>query len=428
MSQPFRNWAGTVTSHPATWARPGDVGALQDVIARTRDAHGHVHVVGSGHSWSACAAPHDVALQLDALDALVGFDDDAGTVTVEAGMRLADLNDLLADAGRALPVVGSIAVQRVAGVTATATHGSSLHVGNLSTCVQGVELVDGRGEIVRIDADDPRLPGVRCHLGMLGALTKLTLQTVPAFRLRERRQRLPFDEAADTLVERVRDHDFAKLWWLPHTDDALLFTYDRTDDPGERSQVGWVIDGLVNKTVFPALLALGGRFPSLTPTFNRLVHAVHFTASERVGRSDHMLTLVMPPVHRETELGVDVAHTAEALRAVRDLVHRDGRVLDFIVEARFVKADDVWMSPAHGRDSLQLGVYGAASPDLDALFAEVRDAFRPWDARPHWGKEASWAPGEVDALYPRAADFRALAAELDPDGLFHTPWTDSVLG
>ncbi|MCB9682830.1 MAG: FAD-binding protein [Alphaproteobacteria bacterium] len=428
MSRPFENWARTVRTSPRRWERPGSEDEVVALVRRARAAGERLKVSGARHSWSPLAAGDDVQVELHDLDRFVAVDRDACRVTVQAGCTLATLVDVLATHDLALPVLGSITAQTVAGAIATGTHGSTLRHGNLGTLVTAARLVDGTGEVVVLEEGDPRLPAVRVHLGALGLLTEVTLAVVPAFRLEERRFRLPFDDAAAQAEAMARDHAFVKLWWLPPSDDALVFAYDLTDAPGERSALAWTIDGLVNRTVFPAVLALGGRVPPLIPTITRTIDRIHLVPGTRRGRSDHLLTLVMPPRHRETELAVEVGRTAEAMHAARDCIGRQRAPLDFIQEVRFVRGDDSWMSPASGRDTCQLGMYGARSPAVDAAFTAFQGWGRTVGARPHWGKETTLAAHEVDALYPDAPAFRALAEAFDPDGLFRTPALDAILG
>lgn len=430
MTEPFVNWARTVRSTPSAWHRPRTEAEVVALVTRAHAEGRRVRVVGSRHSWSAVAAPDDLALDLSGLDRFLAVDPEAGTVTVEAGVRLQTLCDVLANHGLALPVVGSILEQTVAGATATGTHGSSRREGNLSRGIRAMRLVTGTGDVLDLEPEDAdgRLDAARVHLGALGVVTRLTLAVVPAFRLEERRQRLPFDLAADRLLALADAHAFCKLWWLPHTRDALVVTCQRTDEPGEPSALARRLDAVVNRSVFPAMLALGGRVPALVPWQNRLVDRVHFTEGRRVGRSDRVLTLVMPPRHRETELAVDARHTPRLLREVRDLLSALQARLDFIVEARFVAADSGWMSPAHGRDTLQLGVYGAATPDLDRVFDGFQALGTALDARPHWGKETDVSWEDTRRLWPQAESFRALAEVLDPGGVFRSPFVDRVLG
>ena len=60
------------------------------------------------------------------------------------------------------------------------------------------------------------------------------------------------------------------------------------------------------------------------------------------------------------------------------------------------------------------------------MLPALEAALAPFAARPHWGKVFHRpAPG---SLFPRLADFRALAADLDPRGTFRNGWLERVLG
>ncbi len=59
--------------------------------------------------------------------------------------------------------------------------------------------------------------------------------------------------------------------------------------------------------------------------------------------------------------------------------------------------------------------------DVDAIL-------RRNNSRPHWGKMHFLDGADVSALYPRAADFRALRRELDPTGRFLNEHVGMLLG
>ena len=90
-----------------------------------------------------------------------------------------------------------------------------------------------------------------------------------------------------------------------------------------------------------------------------------------------------------------------------------------ISEIRTIAADDLWLSPAHGRDSVALHFTWIADRAAVApALAAVEEALLPLDARPHWGKVFSAGPEAAVATYPKAADFRALMERNDPHGKF----------
>jgi L-gulonolactone oxidase len=61
-------------------------------------------------------------------------------------------------------------------------------------------------------------------------------------------------------------------------------------------------------------------------------------------------------------------------------------------------------------------------------FAGVEDVLRHFGGRPHWGKMHTRTVGELEALYPRFAEFLAVRDALDPERIFTNPYLQSVLG
>lgn len=101
----------------------------------------------------------------------------------------------------------------------------------------------------------------------------------------------------------------------------------------------------------------------------------------------------------------------DALTAIADRI----APLLQIGEIRTVAGDDLWLSPAYGRDSVAF--HFTWHPDQSALtpvLEAIEEALAPFDARPHWGKVFTMGPERVRGLYERYADFEALTAKLDP--------------
>ena len=126
----------------------------------------------------------------------------------------------------------------------------------------------------------------------------------------------------------------------------------------------------------------------------------------------------------QTEYLLPRVHGADALRAVdaiRDVV---APVLQ-VSEIRSIAADDLWLSPAYGRDSLAVHfTWISDTARVLPVVARVEEALAPFDARPHWGKVFTTDPACVSALYPRMADVRRLLVEHDPTGRFSNDFVD----
>jgi L-gulonolactone oxidase len=92
-------------------------------------------VFGSGHSPSDLACSPGFMINIDKMNGLLAVDRKNSRATVQAGMSLHQLHIVLRENGLALSNLGSISDQTIAGVMATATHGTGAHYGCLSTIV-----------------------------------------------------------------------------------------------------------------------------------------------------------------------------------------------------------------------------------------------------------------------------------------------------
>ncbi len=420
----WTNWARNVRSSPSEWHEPDSETAIVDLVRTTRDRASTLRVVGAGHSWSAIAAPDQVGASLDKHAGVISID--GFRVTARAGTRLKDLLRDLDAHGRTLAIVGSIAEQSLAGAIATGTHGSSLQHGNLASLVERMRIVDGTGNVH--DLSGERLIAARVHLGALGIVTQLTLKTVPRFALAEVIEGIPVEQVASQLETIARSAEYVKVWWMPHTRRAAIFRYDRTQEPNtgrDPIRQRWIDDKILHSWVFPAILRLG-RIPRLTRLVSPMI-GKGLVTPPRIGNSALMLSTPYPARHRETEAAMPIARAGEAFDRLVHMIERDRLTVNFIVEARFVPADPAWMSPAHGVDTCQLGAYcyGAGA---DPYFAAFWREMRAIGARPHWGKEMDHSRDEVLSLWPRAAEFRALRDELDPQRTFGSSFHTRILG
>jgi len=130
----------------------------------------------------------------------------------------------------------------------------------------------------------------------------------------------------------------------------------------------------------------------------------------------------------QSEFLVPRERAVEALAALADIGELIAPALH-ISEVRTVAADDLWLSPAYGRDSVAL--HFTWIRDVDAVLpvlAQVQAHLDPLGARPHWGKLFTLPMSTVRSRYPRFDDFADLAQRYDPRGKLRNPWLDALLG
>jgi FAD/FMN-containing dehydrogenase len=403
-----------------------------EVVERVAARGGTVRVVGAGHSWSRIAVPDGVAMSLDALTGPVEVEATRQSVTVPGGMRLCDLSAVLLRSGLSLPIVGSIQAQSVAGAIATGTHGSSLTHGNLSSLVTAVRVVTGTGAVLDIGSDDPRLHAMRVHLGALGIITRATLRVRPAGRLHQSIEHVPVASVPDALPEIAASAEYVKVWWLAHARTAQVIRYVRTEDAATRRPSAatsrWIDEHVMHRSVFPALVALQHRRPTITAGVNERLSRIYLGAVSQVGQDGLMLNTPMPMRHRETEAAVPMTKAPAAVRRVLELFQGGRPAVSFPLEIRFVRGDETWMSPAYGGDTCQIGAYSTDGPDCTSYFGAFWRAMRPLGARPHWGKELDHTAAELSPSYPAFARFAALRDELDPQRVFGGEFHRRILG
>ena len=426
----WKNWSGYVECPRTPVVTPDSAAQLARTLGDAARDGKAVRMVGAGHSFSPLVASDGVIVSLDKLQGVIDVDAGSRVARVHAGTRLYALGAALAQRGLAMENLGDINVQSIAGATSTGTHGTGLGFGNLATQIAAMKFVtaDGR-ELVASPAENPQLfDGGRIALGSLGVLTEVSLRLVPAFRLRLERGKMDLEEClaqADALVAANRSFEF---YWMPHTESVLTKKWNTTDAPIDKSGIGrWISDVLLENATFGLLCDIGKAVPSLCPSLSRFCASL-ISHSEQVDASWSMLSTVRQVRFNEMEWSVPAARGAEALREIKALIARRDFPLMFPLEVRWVRGDDIWLSPNHGRDSVHISVHQYRGMPFEGYFDAVQAICLNHGGRPHWGKVHSLKAAQLSRLYPRWDDFLALRERMDPAGFFLTPYLRGLFG
>ena len=429
----WRNWARTEAVRPVRVERPASAGAVQRAVTSAAASGLRVKPVGSGHSFTGIAVAPDVQLDLTDLSGVIDADVATGRVTLAAGTRLHQLPALLAPYGLALPNMGDVDKQTIAGATSTGTHGTGLEFGGLATQIVAARLVTGTGELLTVsETERPELlPAVRLGLGALGVLVDVTLQLVPRFVLRAVERQEPFGLVLEEWMDRVREHDHFEFYWFPHTDTALTKTNTRLPGDAPRKALGrvsrWVDDELLANGAYRAMCLHGHVQPSATPILARLVD--RFTGDRDFSDfSPKVFTTNRTVRFREMEYAIPLEAIPEAVRGVRALIERHGWNVSFPIEVRAAASDDNWLSTAYGRETGYIAVHRYFREDPTEYFAAVEQLMRGFGGRPHWGKLHTQTAETLREVYPNFDDFLRVRDELDPAGVFQNPYLERVLG
>ncbi|MDX6298693.1 MAG: alditol oxidase [Nocardioidaceae bacterium] len=414
-----QNWAGNVTFAAQRLHRPESIEQLQAVVAASR----RVRALGSGHSFSRIADTTGDQVSLDGLPETVVLDTESSTVTISAGVRYGDLAAQLQAAGRALPNLASLPHISVAGACATATHGSGDANRCLATAVSGMELVKATGDVVTLSRDDDpdELDASVVGLGSLGIVTRLTLDTVPAFDVAQSvYEDMPWEELIDGFAEVFASAYSVSVftdWHSPRVYQVWLkrrSDHDEAHAPQRHWRGATLADGPRNPVPGMSPVHATEQLGVPGPWHERLPHfRLAFTPSNGEElQSEYFLS---------RGSGVDAV---ESLWRIRE---RIAPVLQ-IAEIRTIAADGLWMSPCYRRDSVAFHFTWVKDIDrVTPVVAAVERALAPYDPRPHWGKLFTMSPELVRAQYERESQFRHLLQHFDPGRKFRNDLVNTYL-
>jgi len=422
------NWAGNVTFRAERFHRPASVPELQRLVAGARRAR----ALGSGHSFNGLADTPGDLIALDGLPRLIELDTANAAVTISPGLRYGELATALNRAGRALRNLGSLPHISVAGACATGTHGSGDANGNLATAVSALDLVTADGDLVTVSrASDPaRFPGMVIALGALGLVTRLTLDTVPAFTVRQYvYEDLPQEQVTAHFNEIMSSAYSVSLftdWRGPRFREAWVKQRVGASDPAPR-------DTPARDESAPARW-MGGRLaggprhpvPGMPASYTTEQLGAPGPWAERL---PHFRLEFIPSSGDELQSEY-LLPRAEAIAGLRALDQMAGRIapVAHISEIRTVAADELWLSPSYRRDTVAFHfTWRNDWPAVAPVLAQVEERLAPLRARPHWGKLFTTAPEVLAGLYPRLGDFRRLMKEFDPAGKFRNDLLDRYL-
>lgn len=407
------NWAGNVTFGTADLLRPRSPGELRAMVARTP----RLRVLGAGHSFSP-VADSAALVTLEGLPAEIEIDSARATARVSGGVRYAELAPALDRSGFALANLASLPHITVAGAVATGTHGSGSRIGALATSVAGIEMLTADGDLVTIGPEE--ISGSVVALGALGVVTGLVLTLEPSFTVRQ--------WVYDDLPRAELDAGFGEIFASAYS--VSVFTTWR--DPGNLDHV-WVKHRADDGWTAPdrwhgARLADGPRHPvrGMPPGYTTRQggaegpwHArlPHFRAEFTPSAGDELQAEYLLPRDR----------AVAAIAALDGLASRIAPLL-LVCELRTVAADDRWLSPCYGRDTVAIHFTWRKDPAaVGALLPEIEDRLAPFDPRPHWGKLFTLPPARIRASYPRLETFARLMASYDPEGKFRNAFIDGIV-
>ncbi|CAD6247300.1 unnamed protein product [Miscanthus lutarioriparius] len=411
----------------------------------------------------------------------------ARTVTADAGAPLRAVIDAAEACGLSLTAAPYWEGVSVAGLVSTGSHGSSWwgRGGAVHDHVVGLRLVvtageaDGWARVLTLRTGDELFPAALVSLGLLGVVSKITLSLEPRFK-----RSITYDYRNDSIFQddfaaHAASHEFADITWYPSQHTAVY----RIDDRAPLDAPGDGVNDFIGFQATPIAVTAGLRAVETSLERSKNVRgkcvtaAVEGAAKRLVGsglKNNGVLFTGYPVVGHQGKMQTSGSC---ARSSAADLLSACGwdprfhglffyestamfsppaRFRDFILDVkrlrdlagsdslcgvdvyngllvRFVKASAAHLGQPEDSVVVDFNYYRASDPAAPRLSEDVWEeveqlAFVKHGARPHWAKNRLVAFAGVLGKYPRWGKFAAAKRQLDPRGLFDSPWSDEVVG
>ncbi|GIQ69140.1 FAD-binding protein [Xylanibacillus composti] len=404
-----RNWAGNLRYQAKECLVPEHVEQVQEWVARS----GQIKTLGSRHSFNEIADCTGSHISLEKLNRIIALDREKHQITVEGGIRYGELCQYLHQAGYALHNLASLPHITVAGACATATHGSGDQNGNLATVVASLEVAKADGETVTLSrGNHPDFAGAAVNLGAIGIVTKLTLDLIPAFQMRQHvYERLHLEQLEanfDAIFSSAYSVSLFTDWREPIFNQVWLKEKLTGEDRPEAEATRWGA-ALAKANVHPvpgmeaepcsAQMGIPGAWHDRLP---------HFRFEFQPSAGDEL----------QSEYFVPREQAYAALSALSRIRSQIAPLLH-ISEIRTIAADELWMSPCCQQHTV--GIHFTWKADWEAVRAVlplIEAELEPFGARPHWGKLFTMPASKLKAMYAKLPDFQKLVHRYDPSGKF----------
>ena len=421
--QPWYNWSRNQSCEHNKLLVPKDTDELASMIKQSKQ---NIRLVGSGHSFSALVPTNESLMTLAYFTGISSIDKQLQQFDVKANTTLAGVGDELWKNGLSLTNMPDINTQTFGGAIATSTHGTGKQFGSMSSTIKELTLINGLGEelICSPKKNTELFDAARTNIGTLGAITSFKVQAQKKYYLKETSWMMDLEEGL-AKAESLRDqHRHFELYALPHADYILGITLDEVEEYQLIKQEE--NNGDAYET-FKTLSKVVDAVPFLR-SFIVNTGASTVTEEKRTGKNYDIFGNLRDIRFNEMEYSVPAEFGMTCLKEILDTIKKQDIDIIFPLEVRYIKADNIWLSPFYQQDCCAISCHNFHDKDYKKYFAAIEPIFWKYQGRPHWGKIHTLTAKEQRAKYPKFAEFLTLRKEMDPNNIFTNSHINSVLG
>ncbi|KAL9397092.1 hypothetical protein Peur_011345 [Populus x canadensis] len=463
---------------------------LISIVAGATEAERKVKVATRySHSIPKLVCPdgqNGLLISTNYLNRTLEIDVQSMKMSVESGVTLRQLINEAAKAGLALPYSPYWWGLTIGGLLSTGAHGSTLwgKGSAIHDYVVALTIIspggpeDGYAKVRSLDeSNSTELNAAKVSLGVLGVISKVTLQLQPLFKRSISYVVKKDADLGDEVASFGRQHEFADITWYPSQGKAVY----RIDDRISSNTSG---NGLYDYIAFRSTLSLGlaairatedtqeslkdpdGKCASaklITSTLVNLAYGltnngIVFTGYPIIGYhnrlqssgtcldspEDALITAcpwdsrIMGEYFFQVTFSISLSVVKSFIQDVQNLVKPEPRALCGLelyngILMRYVKASSAYLGKEDDALDFDMTFYRNKDPTKPRLYEDIYEeieqlAVFKYGGLPHWGKNRNLVFNGALKKYKNAGAFLRVKEMYDPLGLFSNEWTDQVLG
>jgi len=418
----FRNWARQFGYSPANFVQPRTEAEIVNLVRNSQ----RIRFFGSGHSFNAGIVSDETLVSLDKYAGLVKIE--GNLVTVKGGTRMRDVVALLLENGLAFEALPSHDAQSIAGILSTNVHGTGKDWGFVGELVEGLKIINGKGEIHECAPGDDLFRAAIGGIGAVGIISEVTVRTVPRFNVEQCFKLVELDQVRATLDAMLATHKHLSLYIFPFATVCQVSTWEPTGNAQSflddfREWVAISFDA-INSAWFGNLMAYTGFLPWSNCTYGIK------RDTDLVMESNAAFNRSIYHLHQELEFTVpyeDTWATIDRFIKLYEEMYKEERLPYALLEVRFTPDghDNTLIGAGRERRATWIDLICNDSHGFERYYAAAEEILKEIGARPHLGKFCQTLDkNHLDNVHgANFESFLELMHEHDPDDKFANDFT-----
>lgn len=429
MAKLIQNWGKTLKFTVDNYAQPNSEEEIVKLLQQANVEGKNVRVIGSGHSWTKLIETNQILVNLDLYQGVISVDKENKIVEVKSGTKLLKLGNELNSLGFAMENLGDIDVQSIAGALNSGTHGTGKNFGTLATQIYGITIALGSGELVYCDEITNRelFKAAQISLGSLGIITRYKLKVVDAFKLEYTSSLGSMKDMIDNYDTYNSENRNYEFYWFPYTDMVQLKLVNETQKPIKDGGFWRDFNDVVIENLGYQVLSETSRIlPKFYKPFSKF-SAKNVPHGTWRNQSNKIFATVRWVKFKEMEYNVPKEKFTACITEIMDTIHKRDFRVHMPIEVRYVKQDDILISPANQRDCVYMAVHQYNGMDYEEYFKTIEEIFWKYDGRPHYGKMNTMKKPQFENTYSGWNTFATIQKQSDPKGIMLNEYLKSIL-